>query len=190
MTISSSKFLTAVGVFSVLAACTNDESLGGREVARGGYAAQAVAICERSPDHRLNWVYAPEPGNYERKMPAPAGHCAEKTKCLDSIDLDSAVVATVLTCLEEDTDKDKAQSCKEDEVANASSTRPLVTAVQDATAKKRSECPNASLSVDGIAVLSNSALERARACFDKPCDFVRDCLEAFDSDLECIDDLF
>jgi hypothetical protein len=180
----------------VLVGCTNNVDLGNRSNSGttgsgpGNSAATAASLCEKFPDHRLNWTKDPSTGDFQPVM-APPGTCAEKTKCLDSARLDSAVTAKALACLELDIDKNKEQACKVRDVANVSVTRAAVTTFQNSWAKKRSECGESVTSdMDLCAVLADATLEEATRCLDKPCAVYDDCLRNYEPERDCIEDLF
>lgn len=168
------------------------EDLGGRDRNSNdgsSYAAKAASICDANPDHRLNWVSDPTSTTEQKLIPAPGGHCAELTKCLDATELDPAVASRAISCLESDVDKDKPSACNEAMILNASATRPAVTDVENALAQKKAECPK--LSGNGLTVLSDALLKEALRCFEKPsCDNVNDCLRGFPRLDDCLSWIF
>lgn len=187
------------GSVLVLTACTNDEDIGSRDAdggatSAGNFAARVVAACEASPNHRLNWIVDRASGSDMKKVPAPAGRCAEITKCLDSGTLDPTVAAKAVDCLLRDTDKDVDPACTERDVANASATRTTVTAAQSACAKKREACARTGLcdhTDEYVTVVTDAVAKDYVACFDKPCGNVAECARALTrADAECIDALY
>lgn len=176
--------------------CTHEEDLGARDGSTNapGAATKVTDLCEKFPDHRLNWKYwkyRSDSSPAEDWTPAP-GQCATLARCLDGPTLDPIVVARTVDCLSRDVDKLKEPACTEKSVKNASATRSAVTATQTACAAKVAECkPSGGSPCDDTAVLDDPSLDKVRACFDKPCSAAFDCLDALLEDAnECIDDLF
>lgn len=112
--------------------------------------------------------------------------------CLSDSTLDRAVVNKAFECLAGEGEGCSATNvCKESELEQFTATRASVTDVQKACAAKDTECGSLKSYCDAIAPLSEDALLKFKACTEKPCANVKDCVRGVvGRTSECIQSLF